>query len=256
MALMFKDQNGGVGNLAPTAVAVGLGTSDVGKELEVAGAIVSRSSEVGGTAILLATEGNVHGSIWTNPAYDPARHTSGWKRTMNLVNGNVGIGGSKDAVATAPAERLVVAGNIMATGDIRLAGADCAEEFRVGDGGIDPGSVLVIGDEETLRLCEAAYDTKVAGVVSGAGMLRPGILLGRQADESGRMPVALSGTVYCKVDAAFGAVGVGDLLTTSSTLGHAMKALEPGRAVGAVIGKALRPLRDGRGLIPILVALQ
>jgi hypothetical protein len=254
---MFKDQNGGVGDLAPTAVAVGLGTSDVGKEFEVAGAIVSRSSEVGGTALLMATEGNVHGSIWTNPAYDPGNHTRGWKRTLNFVNGNVGIGGSKDAVATAPAERLVVAGNIMATGDIRLAGADCAEEFRVVEGGaIEPGSVLVIGDEETLWQCEAAYDTKVAGVVSGAGLLRPGILLGRQTEESGRMPIALSGTVYCKVDAAFGAVGVGDLLTTSSTRGHAMKALDAGRAVGAVIGKALRPLRDGRGLIPILVALQ
>jgi len=49
---------------------------------------------------------------------------------------------------------------------------------------------------------------------------------------------------------------VGDLLTTSPTPGHAMRADDPGRAFGAVLGKALRPLADGQGLVPILVALQ
>ena len=47
-----------------------------------------------------------------------------------------------------------------------------------------------------------------------------------------------------------------DLLTTSASPGHAMKASEPLRAFGAVIGKALRPLAEGQGLIPILIALQ
>jgi hypothetical protein len=35
-----------------------------------------------------------------------------------------------------------------------------------------------------------------------------------------------------------------------------MKAGDRDRAFGAVIGKALRPLAAGQGLIPILVALQ
>jgi hypothetical protein len=70
------------------------------------------------------------------------------------------------------------------------------------------------------------------------------------------MPVALLGKVYCKVDAECGSVDVGDLLTTSATPGHAMKAGDPLKAFGAVIGKALRPLQAGQGLIPILVALQ
>ena len=35
-----------------------------------------------------------------------------------------------------------------------------------------------------------------------------------------------------------------------------MKAAEPLRAFGAVIGKALRPLNAGQALIPILIALQ
>jgi hypothetical protein len=64
------------------------------------------------------------------------------------------------------------------------------------------------------------------------------------------------GKVFCKVDAQYGAIAVGDLLTTSPTLGHAMKATKPHKAFGAVIGKALRPLQDGCGLIPILIALQ
>jgi hypothetical protein len=93
-------------------------------------------------------------------------------------------------------------------------------------------------------------------VVSGGGSLEPGIVLDRQRGLCGRKPIALIGKVYCKVDADRGAVAVGDLLTTAPTRGHAMKATDPERAFGAVIGKALAPLAAGRGLIPILVALQ
>ena len=70
------------------------------------------------------------------------------------------------------------------------------------------------------------------------------------------MPVALMGKVYCKVDAGYSPIDVGDLLTTSPTPGHAMKADDHDKAFGAVIGKALRRLEAGQGLIPILVALQ
>jgi hypothetical protein len=35
-----------------------------------------------------------------------------------------------------------------------------------------------------------------------------------------------------------------------------MKVDDPMKAFGAVIGKALRPLHEGQGLIPILIALQ
>ena len=70
------------------------------------------------------------------------------------------------------------------------------------------------------------------------------------------MPIALIGKVYCKVDTSYGAIEVGDLLTTSPTSGHAMKARDPLKAFGAVIGKALRSIENGAGLIPILVSLQ
>ena len=66
----------------------------------------------------------------------------------------------------------------------------------------------------------------------------------------------MNGRTYCRVDASYNAIDVGDLLTTSPTPGHAMKANDPARAFGAVIGKALRPLRRESDLIPILVSLQ
>jgi hypothetical protein len=148
-------------------------------------------------------------------------------------------------------------GNVLVNGDIFLPGADCAEQFDVANPEvIEPGSVLVIDENGTLRESGQAYDRKVAGVVSGAGEYKPGIVLDKRPSEADRRPVALVGKVYCKCDAQFASIGVGDLLTTSPTPGHAMKADDPARAFGAVIGKALGRLSSGRGLVPILVALQ
>ena len=115
---------------------------------------------------------------------------------------------------------------------------------------------MVLGDDGRLRQSEHAYDKRVAGVISGAGDYRPGIILDKQASGAGRRPIALLGKTFCKVDAQHGAIDVGDLLTTSSTPGYAMKASDPLKAFGAVIGKALRPVEGGQTLIPILIALQ
>ena len=70
------------------------------------------------------------------------------------------------------------------------------------------------------------------------------------------MPLALTGKVWCLVDANREAVHIGDLLTTSATPGHAMKANDTARAFGAVLGKALDDMPSGRGLLPVLIALQ
>ncbi|HQR52090.1 MAG TPA: hypothetical protein PLZ79_02390 [Burkholderiales bacterium] len=140
-------------------------------------------------------------------------------------------------------------------GDIILHNADGAEEFQVDDADAPPGTVLVIRDESRLRISDRAYDRRVAGVISGAAGIRPGIVLGR-GHEGHRVPVALFGRVNCLVDASYGAVEAGDLLTTSDTPGHAMRAHPGERALGALIGKALGALPLGRGLVPVLVALQ
>lgn len=154
-------------------------------------------------------------------------------------------------------------GNVFITGelgvgkDIMLANADCAEDFDVAEADfIEPGTVMIVGEEGVLHQSYQPYDKRVAGVISGAGGYKPGIVLDKQQLQSNRKPIALLGKVFCKVDAQFGAIVVGDLLTTSPTLGHAMKISDPLKAFGAVIGKALRPLQEGKGLIPILIALQ
>jgi hypothetical protein len=92
--------------------------------------------------------------------------------------------------------------------------------------------------------------------VSGGGEYRTAIVLDKRPSDTTRVPIALVGKVYCKVDAQYRAIEVGDLLTSSHTPGHAMRASEASRAFGAILGKALRPFAGGRGLIPILVALQ
>jgi hypothetical protein len=148
-------------------------------------------------------------------------------------------------------------GDVEVTGDIRLANADCAEDFDVsGAVKAEPGTVMVLGSEGALSESLQAYDKRVAGVISGAGDYKPGIVLDKQQTSGNRQPIALMGKVFCKVDAQFGAIEVGDLLTTSTTPGHAMKTIDPLKAFGAVIGKALRPLKEGQGLVPILIALQ
>jgi hypothetical protein len=148
------------------------------------------------------------------------------------------------------------------SGDILLSGADCAEEFSTLLGA-EPGSVLVITDDEQLMPCSSAYDRRVAGVVSGAGSYKPGIVLGADLGDAGRgrvtagrQPIALNGRVYCKVDTGGGPIETGDLLTTSDRPGHAMRVADQSQAFGAVLGKALRPHTSGTGLIPVLVALQ
>jgi hypothetical protein len=142
--------------------------------------------------------------------------------------------------------------------DVSLIGGDCAEEFDVGEAeSIEPGTVMVLGEEGgALHQSRQAYDKRVAGVISGAGGYKPGVVLDKRDTRANRVPLALLGKVYCKVDANYEPIEVGDLLTTSDRPGHAMKATEPLKAFGSTIGKALQPLKEGQGLVPILIALQ
>jgi hypothetical protein len=75
-------------------------------------------------------------------------------------------------------------------------------------------------------------------------------------DQQMGLMVTLGAFAHCKVDADIAPITVGDLLTTSPTRGHAQKVLEPEKAVGAIVGKALASLEKGKGKIPVLVMLQ
>jgi hypothetical protein len=183
------------------------------------------------------------------------------------AKGNISAVGNVNAnfvhtVHVAATGNISAAGNVNAqnmnvTGDIKLAGGqDLAEDFGVvGALPAEPGSVVVLAGDDRIRVSEEPYDHRVAGVVSGAGSYRAALVLDRQAGGD-RHPLALTGKVWCNVEAESGPIGLGDLLTTSSTPGHAMRVADPSRAFGAVIGKALGSLESGRGQLPILVALQ
>jgi hypothetical protein len=137
-------------------------------------------------------------------------------------------------------------------------GSDLAEPFTVTDPeAVDPGTVVVLDADHPgqVRVSDAAYDALVAGIISGAGGINPGLVMNQEeltiAGES--HPVALTGKVYVK---AVGPIQVGDLLTTSSVSGHAMAATDRDRAFGATLGKAMSNLDEGTGLVLVLVSLQ
>jgi hypothetical protein len=137
-------------------------------------------------------------------------------------------------------------------------GADLAEPFAMSHDGLDPGTVVVIDEKNPgkLRRSTHAYDKKVAGIVSGANGIQPGISMIQEDMLEAGENVALSGRVYVKAETSAGSIEPGDLLTTSSTPGRAMKAAEHDKAQGAILGKAMTSLRHGEGMVLVLVTLQ
>jgi len=156
--------------------------------------------------------------------------------------------------------------NLFVSSLVVTGGADFAENFDVDatkdseiPSKIEAGMVVSIdpANPGKLQLSTQAHDRRVAGIISGAGGVKPGMMMsqgGTMAD--GKHPVALSGRVFCWADASQGAIEPGDLLTTSATPGHAMKVADATKAQGAIIGKAMTGLKDGKGLVLVLVTLQ
>lgn len=168
------------------------------------------------------------------------------------TTGNLGIG------TTGPAQKLDVNGTARVK-ILEVVGADVAEKFPCSEAKPDPGSVMEIDPDQAgkLRLSRDAYNGRVAGVVSGAGDLSVGAVLGHLPGNEDAPPIALSGRVWVKCDAATAAINPGDMLTTSTTPGHAMKAADRDKSYGAVIGKAMTNLAKGKsGLVLVLVNLQ
>jgi hypothetical protein len=176
------------------------------------------------------------------------------RRRGNVLVGSVGQ--NPDTIVF----RVDGTGRVFANGGFRPFGADFAEQMAVGGerSRYEPGDLLAIDPSGDRRVAVSVtpYSTLVAGVYS----TKPGVLGSQHRidDEalSNEVPLAIVGIVPCKVTAENGPIAVGDLLVTSSTPGRAMKGTDRARMLGAVVGKALEPLRKGAGVIQVLVTLQ
>jgi hypothetical protein len=257
--------NNGVHGVANTATGNGILGETSGTGAGVSG------KNTGSGAAIVGTSSASHGVYGTNGAGTGTNPTYGCGVRGESANGYGVYGASLTAAAVMGVGKtagqftgavnvtgdITVSGSITAS-DVILSGADFAEDFDITvETELEPGSVVVFDEDGTVCQSDIPYNKRVAGVISGAGKYRPGVILNRTGlSREGKVPVALMGRVYCKVDASYAAIEVGDMLTTSPTPGCAMKAADPLQAFGAVIGKALSPMSGGQGLIPILVTLQ
>ncbi len=167
--------------------------------------------------------------------------------------------------------------------DQRSGGAiDVAEYIYDSKGDTEAGDVLIADPKtkESVIISTKPYQSSVVGVVSTKPHLTMGMDLVIDEESGGTIPgvkatrLALTGRVPCKVTDENGAIKPGDLLTTSSTPGHAMKwsPLDVNKAKDfkelkkmlaenemrrhAIIGKALEAHKGGAGTVVVLVSLQ
>ncbi len=249
----FTFGNLGINTAVPGRALVVKADADNGKVISVvsstgAAEVYSVSSLAHGGKFNMANSSNV-AKIQLNTA-----------GTSFIVGSNLGVG------TKTPAKQLDVAGTARCEILEITGGADLSEMFRVtaapgaGTAMVEPGMVVSIDTVKPgeLIVSSRAYDRTVVGIVSGAGGLKTGMMMGQITTlADGDHPVALTGRVYCKVDTSQGAIAPGDLLTTSAVPGHAMKVSDYTLAQGAIIGKAMTPLAQGeQGLVLVLVSLQ
>ncbi len=213
-----------------------------------------------GSAFYYGVYGSVYGGSGTNYgvygyAGGSGTNWAGYFNGNGYFSGNVGIG------TTNPTQKLEVNGAIKITG-----GSDLSEQFEIKKpkptnlNKILPGMLVCIDKNEKGKLVVSSkpYDPTVLGVVSGAGGIKTGMVLSQSGTEEadGKYPVAVAGRVYCLADASSAPIHPGDLLTTSGTPGYAMKVTDYDKARGAIIGKAMSSLEDGKGLVLVIVTLQ
>jgi hypothetical protein len=224
---------------------VGIGTSTPGVALDVTGNINAQALAVsGGVAI--------GGAVAVAAPLTASAITAVGAMTVgtNLwVSGSIGAGGSKSGYVV---DRFLSrAKKPLARGDVVVLHTHPSTIFY----GLDDRIPLI-----EVTLATKASDTRVCGIVDEPSLPEgqtPG--LNRKSIGTAHVGhmVTLGAYAYCKVNADIAPIVAGDLLTTSSTPGHAQKIdTETGAVAGSVIGKALASLKEGKGTIPVLISHQ
>lgn len=193
----------------------------------------------------------------TNPTLELDQTGAG--RVLDLQNGGDSSGaGGGDFIAGFSTIGSDMQFRITSSGQGRsdVGWTTPAEDFAellAAEAGLEPGDVLVIGPEGILTRSTERYQLSVAGVYS----TKPGFIGGQPVlgESENSIPLAVVGVVPVKVSAENGAIRPGDLLVTSSTAGHAMRA-GSNPPLGSVIGKALEKWDAGSGTIRMLAVLQ
>ncbi len=233
---------------------VGIGTTSPQEKLHVVG---PARYDLGSGSINISTPGGWPGVI----AYIP----NGNRR--DITYNSTGISLSASNSASPPQNTNVLLIKEDGTVSVKVieirGGADLSEQFEINGTKADllpsPGMVVSIDPENigALVVSDKSYDRTVAGIISGAGDIKPGMLMGPEGLNVDKAnPVALTGRVYVHADASNGSIKPGDLLTTSDMPGHAMKVTDYTKAQGAILGKAMSSLDEGKGLVLVLVSLQ
>jgi hypothetical protein len=184
------------------------------------------------------TNGTMTGN-WTMSGASNITFSSG---TLDVTSGTL----KSDTLTTgADTTTGTIQGYWSLTGSSRLEAtyADLAEYYE-GDREYKSGTVLVFGGEKEVTTTGQMNDTRLAGVVT----TNPAYIM--NSEQTGiKVCIALAGRVPCWV---VGRVKKGDMLTTATTWGCAVKANNP--TIGAIIGKALEDKDSGEaGIIQIAV---
>ncbi|MBI1936438.1 hypothetical protein HYS31_08475 [Candidatus Woesearchaeota archaeon] len=187
-----------------------------------------------------------------------------WEQSLLLSkDGNVGIG------TTTPTETLSVNGNVSIEGtNCRDSGGsatcnnfvDIAELFPASEA-VDSGDVVVVDfiNKGKVRKSQKEYEKAVVGIVStqpaivieGGRIIAMGNFKGQ--NNTLKPAVALAGRVPVKASEENGRIMAGDLLTTSSKKGYAMKCNNEIKCINSIVGIALDDKKEGEETVLVMV---